>query len=103
MLGMAVYVRKAAYFTHVAKRVRRMRTTLNIDDEVLRAAKERAKREGKHVGEVISDLAKHALTAASGAESGAEHEALYGFRPFSRGDATVTNETIDRLRSGGAY
>ena len=43
-----------------------MRTTLDIADDVLQAAKERARREGKTAGEVISDLARRALTAPSG-------------------------------------
>ena len=38
-----------------------MRTTLDIDDEVLSAAKERARRERKTAGEVISELARRAL------------------------------------------
>ena len=40
-----------------------MRTTLDIADDVLHAAKERAGREHKTTGEVISDLARSALTA----------------------------------------
>jgi hypothetical protein len=38
-----------------------MRTTLDIDDDVLAAAKEIAKAENKSVGEVISGLARTAL------------------------------------------
>jgi len=82
---------------------RRMRITLNIDDDVLLAAKERAKREGKHVGEVISDLARHALSISVRAQDDTNPAALYGFRPFLGGDAIVTNEEIDRLRVGGEY
>jgi hypothetical protein len=40
-----------------------MRTTLDIADDVLQAAKERARREGRSVGSVISDLARLALTS----------------------------------------
>ena len=40
-----------------------MRTTLNIDEDVLRAAKEHARREKKTAGAVISELARRALTA----------------------------------------
>jgi hypothetical protein len=39
-----------------------MRTTLNIDDDVLAAAKERAAGEKITTGKVISDLARQALT-----------------------------------------
>jgi hypothetical protein len=39
-----------------------MRTTLAIDDDVLHAVKERARREKRTAGEVLSDLARQALT-----------------------------------------
>jgi hypothetical protein len=38
-----------------------MRTTLDISDDVLFAAKELARREKKTLGEVISDLARRAF------------------------------------------
>jgi hypothetical protein len=38
-----------------------MRTTLNIDGDVLRAAKELARLEGRTIGEVVSDLARETL------------------------------------------
>jgi hypothetical protein len=37
-----------------------MRTTLDIDDDILAAAKERAQRERKSIGTVISELARRA-------------------------------------------
>ena len=42
-----------------------MRTTLDIDDDILAAAKELAKADGKTMGAVISDLARAALTRPS--------------------------------------
>lgn len=39
-----------------------MRTTLDIDDDILAAAKERAADEKRTTGKVISDLARQALT-----------------------------------------
>ncbi len=39
-----------------------MRTTLDIDDDVLEAVKERAAGQKSTIGKVISDLARHALT-----------------------------------------
>ena len=39
-----------------------MRTTLDIDDDILSAAKELARAEGKTAGQVISDLARKGLT-----------------------------------------
>ena len=41
--------------------VRCMRTTLNLDDDVLRAVKEIARLRGATAGEVISELARRAL------------------------------------------
>jgi hypothetical protein len=39
-----------------------MRTTIDIDDDVLMAAKERAAGEKKTTGKIISDLARQSLT-----------------------------------------
>ena len=82
-----------------------MRTTLDIADDVLQAAKERARRENKTAGEVISELARAALTAPQPAPVQArEPAALYGIRPFpKRGNAVVTNELVNKLREGDAY
>jgi hypothetical protein len=51
-----------------------MRTTLDIDDDVLNAAKDMARREHTRAGVAIS------------------------FRPFPSRGAVVTNEAIDELR-----
>ena len=82
-----------------------MRTTLDIADDVLQAAKERARRENKTAGEVISELARAALIApAPGAPQVSERRAVYGIRPFPRrGNAVVTNELVNKLREGDAY
>ena len=40
-----------------------MRTTLDIDDDVLQAAKEMAQRDRSTAGKVLSDLARRGLTA----------------------------------------
>jgi hypothetical protein len=40
-----------------------MRTTLDIDDDVLQAAKERARSENKTAGQMLSELARRALTS----------------------------------------
>ena len=79
-----------------------MRTTLDIDDDVLRAARDLAVREKKTAGRVISELARRAL-AASPPGLAREPKALHGFRPFPRRGAIVTNELIDRLREEDAY
>ena len=79
-----------------------MRTTLDIETDVLQAAKELARREKKTAGQVISELARKGLTTAH--LDGREPEpALYGFRPFPRRGGLVTNDLIDRLREDDAY
>jgi hypothetical protein len=79
-----------------------MRTTLDIADDVLRAARELARREHKTIGEAVSDLARRALHATPGGSSAREPEAVYGFRPFPSRGGIVTNETIDALREDEA-
>ena len=80
-----------------------MRTTLDIANDVLQAAKERARREKKTTGEVISELARHALTAPPGAPAGRAPRAVYGLRPFPKRGGIVTNELIDKLREDDVY
>jgi hypothetical protein len=41
-----------------------MRTTLDIDDDILTAAKELAQRDRRTAGEMISELARRGLTAS---------------------------------------
>lgn len=73
-----------------------MRTTLDIDDDVLMAAKERAQYENKTAGQVISELTRKALSGQT-----AEAVATYrsGFRPFAPRGRVVTNAQIDKLRN----
>ena len=82
-----------------------MRTTLDIAEDVLQAAKERARRENRTAGEVISDLARTALTAPQSTPLKAkEPQSHYGIRPFpKRGNVVVTNEQVNKLREGDAY
>jgi len=77
-----------------------VRTTLEIADDVLLAAKELARRERKTAGQIISELARQALTSTS---SGDESRELLGFRPFPSRGGVVTNELIDRLRDEEPY
>ena len=78
-----------------------MRTTLNIDDDVLLAIKEMAKRESKPAGAVVSGLLRQSLAGGDRArpEDRTERPAAeFGFRPFPQRGGIVTNELIDRLR-----
>lgn len=76
-----------------------MRTTLDIDDDVLLAAKEIARRNGETAGQVVSELLRRALTQTPARTRGVrEAEAFYGFRPLPSRGRVVTNELIDRIR-----
>ena len=80
-----------------------MRTTLDIADDVLNAAKERARREKKTAGQVLSELARSALNAPPTSAAVHEPRAQYGFKPFARRGGVVTNELIDTLREDDLY
>ena len=76
-----------------------MRTTLNIDDDVLIAVKELARRESRSLGEMMSSLVRQSLThGEAGDTTDSEPETEFGFRPFPKRGGIVTNELIDRLR-----
>lgn len=73
-----------------------MGTALDIDDDVLQAGEEIARREGKTSGEVISALARAALPDSR------ELQTEVGFRPFPRRGGVVTNQLVDSLREDSA-
>lgn len=76
-----------------------MRTTLDIDDEVLAAAKELARREGKTAGRMVSELLRRALTTpVVQSDQVAEAAAVYGFRPFPSRGGIVTDDRVEQLR-----
>ncbi|MGB3184568.1 MAG: CopG family transcriptional regulator [Ornithinimicrobium sp.] len=74
-----------------------MRTTVNLDEDVLLAVQERAKREGRTASAVLSDLARAALT---GEHRTMDHtpEGVGGFVPLPRRGPVISNALIDRLR-----
>ncbi len=77
-----------------------MRTTLDIDDDLLMAAKELARREGASAGAVVSRLLRQALTG-TGRASGASRQpkAVAGFLPFpAKPGVIVTQEHINAIR-----
>ena len=79
-----------------------MRTTLDIEDDVLFAAKDLARREKKTAGQIISALARKGLAGADTLSS-REPKATYGFRPFPKDGRIVSNEIINKLREDGEY
>jgi hypothetical protein len=79
-----------------------MRTTLSLDDDVLLAVKERARRENRTAGEVLSDLARQALTQQQNADPRPGSESFYGFEPFEHRGPAVSTALVDRLRDDEA-
>ncbi len=79
-----------------------MRTTLDISDDVLFAAKEIARHDGKTLGQVISDLARQAFARQPEAQGPAhivsEPLAVYGIQPLAKRGGVVSKELIDRFR-----
>ena len=76
-----------------------MRTTIDIEADVLSAAKELARQQHVGVGKVISQLLRNALTGNGG---GSSHQVAQasptGFVPFPARGVLVTNEMINGLR-----
>ncbi len=75
-----------------------MRTTLDIDPEVLNVVKERARRERRSAGAVLSDLARQALTGAGRTQTEEEVLPCHGFRPLPKAGRIVSEATVERLR-----
>jgi len=74
-----------------------MRTTLDIDDDLLRAAKELSRLQRISAGQVVSQLLRKAL-AGEVNPAKATPASSTGFRPFASRGALVTNDTVNRLR-----
>jgi hypothetical protein len=76
-----------------------MRTTLDIDDDVLLAAKELAAREKKTAGQVLSDLARrgiHAPVAKTAAE-GKGVKLRNGVPVFASEGEVISSEHVRRI------
>jgi hypothetical protein len=81
-----------------------MRTTLDIDDDILQAVKELARVERKTAGQVLSDLARKGLTHAPASGFSEETAPITGFAMKdgwaqlpNREGVVVTKELVDRL------
>jgi hypothetical protein len=73
-----------------------MRTTLDIDDDILLATKEIAKQEGVSMGKVLSDLARQALTYQTATfEATRNGVPLFPRQPNA---GVVTLELVNQLR-----
>ena len=80
-----------------------MRTTINLDDDVLLAARGLARRNGTSIGAVVSELARKGLRSDSYNDAEDAKVNFYGFRPLPKRGRPVTNDLIDRLRDEGPY
>lgn len=79
-----------------------MRTTLDIEEDVLAAAKELARHRRISTGQMVSQLLRRVLTGQGARDlpsGGVEASTLpvAGFRPFPAG-RVVTNDAVDALR-----
>ena len=81
---------------HVLTSLEFMRTTLNIADDVLAAAKSLAAQQHQSVGEIISDLARNALIrpTASGQRNGVP------LLPANPRAQPISMELVNELRDG---
>ncbi|MBV8379579.1 MAG: hypothetical protein JO369_02285 [Paucibacter sp.] len=76
-----------------------MRTTLDIDDDLLQAAKELARREGLTAGEMVSRLLRRSLTGDFAQTPQPQTRAVAGFKPFPAKPGVVTTlEQVNALR-----
>ena len=71
-----------------------MRTTIDLDEDVLQAAKEIAKLRGRTAGQIVSDLARQALMPATSARVRNGVPLL----PTRPGAKLVTLEDVTRLQ-----
>ena len=78
-----------------------MRTTLDIDDDLLAAAKEIARNEGATAGQVVSRLLRNSLTGMSQVARTARTRLprAAGFQPFpAKPGVVITNEQVNAIR-----
>ena len=83
--------------------IRCMRTTLDIDDDVLEAVKVLGRRTNKTAGAILSDLARRALTTSSEKPRKGRSRNVGGFAPFDSRGGVMSNEILDKLRKSNAY
>jgi hypothetical protein len=76
-----------------------MRTTLDIDDDLLAAAKEMASSQCVSAGRVISRLLREAMTGQNYSKNTPKTQpAVAGFQAFASQGLVISNAQIDALR-----
>lgn len=73
-----------------------MRTTLDLDDDILQAAKELAAAKGSTAGKVLSELARRGL--AREGEAGAVRNGVPLLTPRPASEPRVTMKRVNELR-----
>jgi hypothetical protein len=73
-----------------------MRTTLNLDDDVLEAAKLRAAQDGRTLGAVVSDMLRQAAEPPPESARGRTRNGLPLF-PVAKGARPVTPDVVRKL------
>ncbi|KOR33157.1 hypothetical protein TI05_02785 [Achromatium sp. WMS3] len=73
-----------------------MRTSLNLDDDIIKITKELAQREKISIGQLISRLLREMLLQGSKCSEDVKNAA--GFRPFTNGKQLVNNQQVNALR-----
>jgi hypothetical protein len=74
-----------------------MRTTIDLEDDLLLAAKEMARRQNLRLGLVISRLTRRAMTIPVDPPP-AESARVAGFRPLPGRGLVVGNDQVNALR-----
>ena len=77
-----------------------MRTTLQLDDDVLDAARVLARRRRLSVGAVISDLARQALRRPAGLEEVPSQRSGLPLLPLKPSGGVVDLNLVNHLRDG---
>jgi hypothetical protein len=73
-----------------------MRTTIDIEDDVLAATKELARLQNVSAGYIVSKLIREAL--AGQRQTQVSGKPVAGFRPFPARGTLITNGQVDELR-----
>ena len=74
-----------------------MRTTLDIDKDVLIAVKERARKEKKSTGRIISNIVRESLSGLRPEENDRRFIEKNGFRMLAPRGEVITLEHVQRI------
>lgn len=76
-----------------------MRTTLDIDDDILAVIKETAHSQCVSAGRLVSRLLREAMTGQSSlTQTPQMQKSVAGFQPFASQGVIISNAQIDALR-----